>query len=167
MTAAVAYRSQSALAPKRSTAARQKPRPRLRVLDQVSIRRRARRRNAVLLLFIVVLSGLFLVAFVHARLVESQQELDLMRTQIADLEADKAQIERAVDEASSPSLIVGRATELGMVRAEDPVFLAPVGGSTVEVVSVPVVDAAAEVASGGTATPGVLGSAALGETEDG
>jgi len=126
MTAAVAYRSQTAPTRKRSAAPKPKPRPNLRVLDQATIRRRARRRNAVLTLFIVLLSALFLVAFVHARLVESQQDLDLMRTRIGELGADKAQIERAVDEASSPSIIVERAAELGMVRAENPVFLTAV-----------------------------------------
>ena len=126
MTAAVAYRSQTAPARKRSAAPKRQQPPDLRVLDQATIRRRARRRNAVLTLFMVLLSGLFLVAFVHARLVESQQDLDLMRTRIAELGAEKAQIERAVDEASSPSIIVERANELGMVRAENPVFLTAV-----------------------------------------
>lgn len=124
MTAAVARRSQTAPANRRSASTR----PKLRVLDQTSIRRRARRRNALLLLFIVVLNALFLVAFVHARLVESQQDLDLIRARIADMETEKAQIERAVDEASAPALIVERAAELGMVRAETPVYLLAVRG---------------------------------------
>ena len=124
MTAAVARRSQTAPATRRSTPTR----PRLRVLDQASIRRRARRRNGLLLLFIVVLNALFLVAFVHARLVESQQDLDLIRVRIAELETEKVQIARAVDEASAPALIVERATELGMVRAESRVYLLAVRG---------------------------------------
>ena len=122
MTAALAY-------PREAVPARQRGatrRPELRVLDQASIRRRARRRNALLLLFVVVLNGLFLVAFVHARLVESQQDLDEMRGRIAELETQLAQIARAVDEASSPAVIVERATELGMVRAENTVFLTAV-----------------------------------------
>lgn len=122
MTAAVAHRRQSLPAGRRGPAKR----PALRVLDQAAIRRRARRRNALLLLFIVVLNGFFVVAFVHARLVESQQDLDLMRARIAELETERARIERAVDESSSPSLIVERASELGMVRAKSPVFLAAV-----------------------------------------
>ena len=124
MTAAVARRSQTVPVNRRSAFTR----PKLRVLDQMSIRRRARRRNALLLLFIVVLNALFLVAFVHARLVESQQDLDLIRARIADMETEKAQIERAVDEASAPALIVERAAELGMVRAETPVYLLAVRG---------------------------------------
>lgn len=123
MTAAVAHRRQAVPVGRRSAAKR----PNLRVLDQASIRRRARRRNALLLLFVVVLNGLFVVAFVHARLVESQQDLDLMRARISELETERARIERAVDEASAPSLIVERAAGLGMVRAENPVFLAAVG----------------------------------------
>ena len=124
MTAAVAHRRQAVPADRRSTARR----PALKVLDQASIRKRARRRNALLLLFVVVLNGLFVVAFVHARLVESQQDLDLMRSRISELETERARIERAVDEASSPALIVERAAGLGMVRAENPVFLAAIGG---------------------------------------
>ncbi len=119
MTAAVARRSQNAPAHRRAKPAR----PELRVLDQTSIRRRARRRNATLALFIVVLNALFMVAFVHARLVEGQQELDLMRSRIEELESEKARIVRAVDEASSPAVVVERATELGMIRAEEPVYL--------------------------------------------
>lgn len=122
MTAAVARRSQTVPAPRRSALKR----PQLKILDQGAIRRRARRRNALLLAFIVVLNGFFLVAFVHARLVESQQDLDLMRARITELQTERARIERAVDEASSPSLIVERASALGMVRAANPVFLAAV-----------------------------------------
>lgn len=103
-------------------------RPQLRVLDQAAARQRRRRRGALALLFVVLLTGLFGVAFVHAQLVESQQDLDDMRTRIRELEAEKAQIERAVDEASSPAVVVERATELGMVRAEEPVYLAAVRG---------------------------------------
>jgi cell division protein FtsL len=119
MTAAVARRSQNAPASRKATPSR----PALRVLDQASVRRRARRRNATLALFIVVLNALFLVAFVHARLVEGQQELDQMRTRISELEEERARIVRAVDEASSPAVVVERANELGMIRAEEPVYL--------------------------------------------
>lgn len=119
MTAAIANRHQTA-----PTRRRANPRkPDLRVLDQASIRRRARRRNAVLALFLVVLSAFFLVAFVHARLVESQHELDLMRSQIAEYTSERARAERAVDEASAPATIVERATDLGMVRSEEPMYL--------------------------------------------
>lgn len=171
MTAAVAYRSQTAPTRKRSTAPKRTSRPKLRVLDQAAIRRRARRRNAALLLFMVVLSALFLVAFVHARLVESQQELDAMRVQISEMESEKARLERSVDEASAPALIVERAGELGLVRAESPIYLTPVRPAPGDS---PVGDEVAQ--------PGILGStaldgdppdeanvdgAALGETESG
>jgi cell division protein FtsL len=96
------------------------------VLDQAAARRRTRRRNVLLAAFVIVLAGLFAVAYVHARLVESQQDLDLLRDRIAELEADRAQVERAIDEASAPALIVERAGELGMVPAEDPAFLVAV-----------------------------------------
>lgn len=129
MTAALAPSRTTAPARRRAPAAAPRlgagNRPRLQVLDQEAVRRRARRRNAALLAFVVVLNGLFVVAFVHARLVEGQQDLDVLRSQIADLQAERAQVERAVDEASSPARIVERAEALGMVRAAEPVYLPP------------------------------------------
>lgn len=101
-------------------------RPRLEVLDRAAARRRARRRNALMSAFVLVLVGFFLVAFVHASLVAGQQDLDQMRTRIAELQAEKASVQRGIEESSSPSRINDRAAELGMVRAEDPVFLAAV-----------------------------------------
>lgn len=156
MTAAVASRSTTAPATKRSPVGRSAVRPRLRVLDQAAIRRRARRRNAVLALFVVVLGALFGVAFVHAHLVESQHDLDLMRARIAELEAERALLERAVDEASSPGLIVDRARRLGMVRAEGAVYLA-----AVDLSGPPASAAASDVDSH------VLGSYALGGSGSG
>ena len=121
MTAALVERDRS-----RAGAARRgsKSRPKLKVLNQQAIRQRARRRHALVALFIVVLLGFFAVAFVHAELVADQQELDGIRTRIAEAEAYQAKVERAAEEASSPSAIVNRAQELGMVRANQPVFLA-------------------------------------------
>ncbi len=98
-------------------------RPKLKVLNQQAIRQRARRRNALLVLFIVVLLGFFAVAFVHADLVAGQQDLDAVRARIAEAEAYKAKVARQVEEASSPQAIVGRAEELGMVRAHQPIYL--------------------------------------------
>ena len=121
MTAALVERDRS-----RAGAARRgsKSRPKLKVLNQQAIRQRARRRHALVALFIVVLLGFFAVAFVHAELVADQQQLDAIRTRIAEAEAHQAKVERAAEEASSPSAIVNRAQELGMVRANQPVFLA-------------------------------------------
>lgn len=106
------------------TASPRTQRPKLKVLDQGAIRQRARRRQALLSLFIVVLLGFFAVAFVHAELVADQQELDGIRARIAEAEAHNAKVARAAEEASSPRAIVTRATELGMVRAHEPVYLA-------------------------------------------
>ncbi len=78
-------------------------------------------------MFIVVLSGFFAVAFVHAQLVAGQHELDTVRSEIAEASAQRATVERAVDEASAPHEIVDRATEIGMVRAVEPVYLAANG----------------------------------------
>lgn len=154
MTAAVAYRSQTAPARSRSTTTRPKGRPELRVLDQAAVRRRLRRRQAVVASFFVVLIALFGVAYVHAMLVESQQDLDLLRARIAELQTDRAQLERSIDEASSPALIVDRANELGMVRAAEPAYLLAVA---------PV--APADGADGQLV--GTAGDVALGETGDG
>jgi hypothetical protein len=89
----------------------------------VAIRRRARRRNALLFLFVALIAGFFAVAFVHAELVAGQYELDAVRAQISQTEARHAELARLVEEASAPDVIVGRATELGMVRAHQPVYL--------------------------------------------
>ena len=97
--------------------------PKLLVLDQQAIRRRARRRNALLILFIAVIVGFFAVAFVHAALVGGQQELDAVRSEISQAEARHAEMARAVEAASAPDVIVTRAVELGMVRANEPVYL--------------------------------------------
>lgn len=114
-------------APARNTRARtttgSRSRPKLKVLNQEAIRQRARRRNALLTLFILVLLGFFAVAFIQAQLVADQQDLDVLRARIAEAETDNARIARDVEIASSPVVIVGRAKELGMVRAYQPVYL--------------------------------------------
>lgn len=118
-------------------------RPKLQVLDHRPIRQRARRRNALLVLFVVVLLGFFAVAFVHAELVAGQQDLDAVRARIAEAEAHKARVARAAEEASSPQQIVLRAEELGMVRAYQPVYLQAVAPER----EVPIIAALAPAAS--------------------
>lgn len=120
MTAALArqHPSTGAPAPRRAPS-----RPELTVLDQGAVRWRSRRRKALLFAFVLVLAGFFGVAFVHANLVTSQQQLDQMRAQVADLQAQKAGIQRQIEDAESPERIVERATAMGMVRAKEPVFL--------------------------------------------
>lgn len=125
MTAALAPSRLVAPDRRRGPSTRTSGRPKLQVLDAEAVRRRARRRNATVVAFLVVLNGLFAVAFVHARLVEGQHELDQLRSQIAELEAERAQVERALDEAASPARVNERAAELGMVRAAQPVYLQP------------------------------------------
>ncbi len=97
--------------------------PQLRVLNEAARRRRARHRTALLILFVAVLAGFFAVAFVHAELVAGQHDLDAVRAEISQAEARHAELARAVEEASAPAVIVERATALGMVRAEQPVYL--------------------------------------------
>ena len=121
MTAALVERNRARVGQARSGS---RSRPKLKVLNQQAIRQRARRRYFLVSLFIVVLLGFFAVAFVHAGLVADQQELDGIRARITEAEAHNAKVARLTEEASSPQAIVARATELGMVRAHQPVYLA-------------------------------------------
>lgn len=99
-------------------------RPKLRVLNQQAERQRARRRQALAMLFLTVIVGFFAVAFVHAQLVAGQHDLDVLRAKIAEADAHRAELARATDEAAAPARIVSHATEeLGMVRANQPVYL--------------------------------------------
>ena len=125
MTAALARQNPSIGTPDigTPTPARARSRPELTVLDQAAVRWRSRRRLALTFAFILVLAGFFAVAFVHADLVTSQQQLDQMRNQVNDLETEKAQIQRQIEDAEAPGRIVSRAASMGMVRAEKPVFL--------------------------------------------
>ncbi len=102
-------------------------RPQLRVLDQAALRRRARRRNLAMGMFMVLIIGFFAAALAQAQLVADQHELDLLRTQIAEAEANRARLERAVEESSAPGAIIERAAAIGMVRANEPIYLAAVG----------------------------------------
>lgn len=102
-------------------------RPSLRVIDQASLRSRARRRTMALTTFIILLAGSFAVALVQAQLVANQHDLDLLRGRLLEAEADRARLARQVEEASAPGAIIEHAElELKMVRAVDPVYLAPV-----------------------------------------
>lgn len=76
--------------------------------------------------FIVLLAGLFAVALIQAQLVADQHELDVLRGRIMEAETERAHLQRAVEESSAPAAIIGRAQELGMVRATSPVYLAAV-----------------------------------------
>ncbi len=121
MTAALLDRASTRLPANRQT--RRPTGPKLRVLDQAANRRRARHRSALLILFVAVLAGFFAVAFVHAELVAGQHDLDAVRAEISQAEARHAELARSVEAASAPAEIVTRATELGMVRARQPLYL--------------------------------------------
>lgn len=121
MTAALAFHRQ----PRTADRQRRGPRPPLRLVTKTGTRRRTRHRVALVLAVLVVVGALFAVASVQANLVGGQQDLDQLRSRIGELEAERARLERAVDQASSPAVITGRAGELGMVRAESPVYLTP------------------------------------------
>ncbi len=110
---------------KKATPAEQraKAKAKLKLIDPVVLRAQARRRLAALAICGVVIAGMFGVALVHAKLVQRQQQLDDLRDRIAAAEADRSRLERDVVIASAPESIVARATDLGMVRASDPVYI--------------------------------------------
>ncbi len=97
--------------------------PKLRVVDKAAMRRRTRQRTLLTFAATVVTTALFGVAFLYGQLVEGQQEVDTMRAEIAQAEAERARLERDVAVASTPDAIVQRAIALGMVRAVDPQYL--------------------------------------------
>ncbi len=98
-------------------------RPNLRVVDKNAIKRRARRRALLGLSGALVAAGLFAVALGYAQLAQGQRHLDTLRQETSQSQADLARLERDVVLASSPDAVVARARELGMVRAENPVYL--------------------------------------------
>ena len=103
-------------------------RPNLKVIDQKSLRSRAVRRGIYFMACIAVVAGLFGVALVQAQLVQEQQKLDELRSRLDDAQAERALLTQRVDIASSPEAIVTRATDLGMVRAADPIYFPAIRG---------------------------------------
>ncbi len=97
--------------------------PKLRVIDKADLRRRTRRRTLLTLAAAFVATALFSVALLYGQIVEGQKDIDTMRAEIAQAEADRAKLERQVAIASTPDAIVQRAFDLGMVRAIDPHYL--------------------------------------------
>lgn len=127
MTATVTRRKTTRNAPARQSPAGRKTeqakRPALRIVDKQAMRRRAQRRVLLTLSAATVMSALFGVAVAYARLAENQQHLDQVRSDIHQAETDISRLERDIVEASSPHAVVERAGQLGMVRAENPVYL--------------------------------------------
>jgi cell division protein FtsL len=113
----------SAAPARRTTGGRPTKPAKLRVVDKAALRRRARQRTLVTLAAGLVTVSLFGVALLYGQLVEGQRELDTIRAEIAQAEAERARLEREVAVASTPDAIVERATALGMVRAVDPQYL--------------------------------------------
>jgi len=101
-------------------------RPKLRLLDQEAVRRRALRRNLALGMFVVLIIGFFAAALAQAQLVANQHELDVLRSRIAEADAERSRLERTVEESSAPGSIIEQAEGLGMVRASEPIYLAAV-----------------------------------------
>jgi hypothetical protein len=100
--------------------------PKLRVIDQRSLRSRALRRLVYLAICALLVAALFSVALLQAQLVQGQQYLDNHRLELRQAQAERARLVRDVDIASSPESIVTRAGALGMLRAADPVYFTAV-----------------------------------------
>ncbi len=95
----------------------------LGVITRGALRWRRFRRFMFYLAFALLGLVLLAVAGVHAELVQGQQEVDQLSVEIRQMRDQRAALQRQVDEASSPVAIIGRAGQLGMVRAQDPVYL--------------------------------------------
>ncbi len=98
-------------------------RPKLRIVDKGALKRRARRRAVLGVSAATIAAGVFAVALGYAELAKGQQQLDSIRRDISQSEAEIARLEHDVVLASSPEAIVQQAVSLGMVRAENPVYL--------------------------------------------
>lgn len=117
----------AATAPARRPAPSRRPAaPRLALVDPAARRRRRLRRTIATGFVAVLVATLFAVGLIQAQLVQRQQRLDQLRTEITATRAQELRLSRSVLEASSPDEVVRRATELGMVRAQDPVYLVAV-----------------------------------------
>lgn len=102
---------------------RRQPKHKLTVIDAEKLRREFRRRRVAMFAVVSLAAVFFVVAIVQAQLVQSQHSLDQTRADTAALEEQIAILEREVMAASSPVAIVDAAETLGMVRAQDPVYL--------------------------------------------
>lgn len=109
-----------------ATPTRAAKKPKLRVVDKKAMRRRRRQRTLLSFAAAVVTVALFGVALMYGQLVEGQQNIDELRAEIAQADADRARLEREVAVASTPEVIVERAFQLGMVRALNPQYLVAV-----------------------------------------
>lgn len=107
-------------------AAAKSERPKLRLVDKQALKSRSRRRTVIISSLCLLVAGMFMTTLAHARLVEGQRELDVLRSDIAELDGRRAQLEGEIVIASSPEAIVARARVLGMVRASDPQYLVAV-----------------------------------------
>lgn len=126
MSATTAVRRPVKKADTPATRQAKKSKPKLRVVDKKAIRRRRRQRTLLSLSAALVTVALFGVALMYGQLVEGQQNIDELRAEIAQGNADRARLEREVAVASTPEAIVQRAFELGMVRALNPQYLVAV-----------------------------------------
>ncbi len=119
-------RAQAARRAPATAPARESSRPSLKVVDARAVNRRRRQRRVLVALAIVFMVGCFVVAAAQAVLVQGQRELDDVRLQIAEAEGEQDRLVQQLVDARSPETIIARAEALGMVRADDPVYLVAV-----------------------------------------
>ncbi len=121
-----AARSTAASEQRTKRSAPKSERPKLRLVDKKALKSRSRRRTVIISSLGLLVVGMFMTTLAHARLVEGQRELDVLRGDIAELDGRRAQLEGEIVISSSPEAIVARARVLGMVRASDPQYLVAV-----------------------------------------
>ena len=119
-------RSQTARRDARPAPRREAARPSLKVVDARAVNRRRRQRRVLVALGGIFMIGCFVVAAAQAVLVQGQRELDDVRLQIAEAEGEQDRLVQQLVDARSPETIIARAEALGMVRADDPVYLVAV-----------------------------------------
>ena len=120
---ATALRAPVRTRPVRRPAPRRAP---LRVVD-VQSKRRARRVRRMLWMFgVMIVSSLVAVVGFHVVLAQSQVQLDRLEQQVGEEQHRYEQLRFEVAALSSPSRIVSRAAELGMVAPSGVATVVPV-----------------------------------------
>lgn len=109
-------------APRRSDASEPQPRH-LRVVahDRTHIRRRIVGATVLSIVFLILFAT---VAF-HVHLVKEQQRIDDLNRSAQAAQTTYDHLRLRLDTLSAPERIVGKARALGMVEANDPVWISP------------------------------------------
>lgn len=104
------------------------PRPPLRLVPPPQPERRRPRIGVVGTLALgVMLAGIFVLAAVHALVVQAQFDLDRIDQQVVERRGELDALRLEVARLESPQSIADAAAELGLVTPTDRVWLEPVG----------------------------------------